>query len=313
MPSTIRTKRRRAPITAPRPTSGRILVATAGDRDSHGALSVVAALANRDASDVMLIGVSPPFPHNLSTLVSMRRPVTIDETSRRAVLEDLQDSARSLPGGDRWMKRAVSGFPADAIIDMASTWRASMIVLGLRHHSRLHHLFSAETAVDVMRHARIPVLAVPPTMTTLPTRALAAIDFSEASKAAAVTAARLLDADGTLTIAHVCAFGDVSTRDGDLIDLYRAGARTKLDEVVRELRRRTKRRVEDVMLTGEPAAAILGYARRTGTDLIALGGHELGLVDRILLGSVRTQIVRGARCSVLITPPETPPKRRRGA
>jgi len=157
------------------------------------------------------------------------------------------------------------------------------------------------------------VLAVPPATPALPTHALAAIDFTEASKTSAALAARLLALDGTLTLVHVCAFGDVSKRAGDLVDLYRAGANAKLEQAVREIRRRTKRRVEGVMLTGEPADAILGYARRTATDLIALGGHELGLMDRILLGSVRTQIVRGARCSVLITPPESALRRRRGA
>jgi nucleotide-binding universal stress UspA family protein len=291
----------------------RILVAAAGDKDSRGALRLAAELANRDAASVMLLGVATPFPHNLSTFVSMRRPVTMDEASRRAVLEDVQDSVHGLPGADRWMKRAVVDFPADAIVKTASEWRASMIVLGLGHRGRLRRLFGNETSVNVMRHARVPVLAVQPMTTTLPTNALAALDFTEASKASAALAARLLDAAGTLTVAHVCAFRDADVHEGDLVDLYRAGARVKLDEAVADLQRQTKRRVEGVMLKGEPAEALLTYSRRMRADLIALGGHEHGLVDRILLGSVRTQIVRGARCSVLITPPETMSGRRRKA
>lgn len=57
------------------------------------------------------------------------------------------------------------------------------------------------------------------------------------------------------------------------------------------------------MLEGNPAKAILAYARQHQCDLIALGGHAQGLMDRILLGSVRTEVLRGAKCSVLVVPP----------
>jgi nucleotide-binding universal stress UspA family protein len=274
-------------------------------------LRLAAALAERDAAKVMLLGVSTPFPHNVSTFVSMRQPVSIDEVSRHAVLEDVEDSVRQIPGADQWTKRAVVGFTADAISEMATTWEASMILLGLGRHGRLKRLFGHETAVDVMRRVRVPVVAVHPSVTALPTHAMAAVDFTAASTTSAVLAARMLGDGATLTVAHVCAFGKVEPREGDLVDLYRAGARAKLEEVVRELKRHTKHRVVGVMLKGDPGDAILAYARRTHCDLIALGGHEQGLMDRILLGSVRTQILRGARCSVLIAPPR-PLARQRG-
>jgi nucleotide-binding universal stress UspA family protein len=311
MSSPTRVTRRRRPITAPRSKQARILVAAAGDRDSRGALKLAAALAERSEAAVMLLGVSAPFPHNVSTLVSMRQPVTIDEVGRRAVLEDVLASVHELPGANRWMKRAVVGFPADAIVDMASSWQPSMIVLGIGRHGRLRRLLGTETAIQVFRRARVPVLAVHPSATSLPMRGLAAVDFTSASRTSAELAARLLDEEGTLTVAHVCAFGEEPMHEGDLVDLYRAGARAKLEEFVRDVRRHTKRRVEGVMLKGEPGDALLAYARRLRPDLIALGGHEQGLMDRILLGSVRTQVVRGARCSVLITPPQAAANRRR--
>jgi len=305
-----RARRRSRPITAPRSNENRILVAAAGDRESRGALLLASALAQRDAAKVMLLGVSTPIPHNVSTLVSMRRPVPIDEVSRRAVLEDVEDSVSQIPGANQWTKQAVVGFTADAISEMAATWQASMILLGIGRHGRLKRLLSHGTAVDVMRRASVPVLAVHPNATALPTHAMAAVDFTAASMTSAELAARLLGDDGILTVAHVCAFGNVEPREGDLVDLYRAGARAKLEQVVRDLRSRTKHRVVGVMLKGEPGDAILAYARRMQCDLIALGGHEQGLMDRILLGSVRTQILRGARCSVLIAPPKAVSRKR---
>ena len=69
------------------------------------------------------------------------------------------------------------------------------------------------------------------------------------------------------------------------------------------LKRRTRRRVEGVMLEGDPGATLVSYARREHCDLIALGGHHLGLMDRVLLGSVRTRVVRDAPCSCASRPP----------
>jgi nucleotide-binding universal stress UspA family protein len=155
-----------------------------------------------------------------------------------------------------------------------------------------------------MRHAHVPVLAAPSGVHALPNHALVATDFTRASAAAADLATRLVAAGGRVTVAHVCAFGGAVHREGDLVDIYRTGARAKLEHIVCELRGRSGSRVVGAMLEGEPANALLDYARREHCDLIALGGHERGLMDRILLGSVRTQVLRGARCSVLIVPPQ---------
>jgi len=304
MTAPARAKRRSRPISAPAPTETRILVAAAGDRESLGALRLAAALAERDRARVMLLGVTTPFPQNLSTVVSIRQPVAIDEVSRRTLVEELRKSVGQLPGAARWAKRAVVGFPADSIVEEAARWGASLIVLGIGRHGRLRRLLGRETTVAVMRRARVPVLAAHPSATSLPRHALAAVDFTRASKTSAELASRLLTIGGTLTVAHVCAFGDAASHEGDLIDLYRTGAQAKLDEMLDELRRSTQRPVRSEMLSGEPAEALLTYAKRSRADLIAMGGHEHGLMDRILLGSVRTQIVRGARCSVLIAPPE---------
>jgi len=280
----------------------RLIVATAGDDNSVGALHLASALARRDSASVIALGVTTPFPRDVSPIVSTS-PLVLDEKARRALLDAIRDRVEHVPGADRWSKRAVVGDPANVVNDIASSTRASIILMGLGHHGRLDRLFGGETTIAVIRRALLPVLVVPPRVRSLPRHALAALDFTDASIAAATLAASLVAGDGTLTLAHVSAFGGVKARAGDLVDVYRAGARIKLDEAVRDMRRRTRRRIDSVMLVGEPGKALLDYADRARCDLIALGGHEQGLMDRVLLGSVRTRVVRGAKCSVLIAPP----------
>ena len=287
-----------------RQPSAKILVATAGDADSKGALHVAAELARTRPTSVIALGIALPFPHTVPTLIAPKTPASLDEDGRTRVFAEMQVTLADVPGAEGWAKRAVVGWPADVINSAAATWKASLIVLGLGHHGRADRVFGTETAVVVIKRARVPVLAVSTTARGLPTRACAAVDFTDASLSSAALAASLLADDGTLMIVHACAFKGVKSREGDLVDLYRSGARAKLDETVAELRRRTHRKVEGHMIEGEPGEAILAYASREGCDLIALGGHEQGLLERILLGSVRTRVVRGAKCSVLISPPD---------
>jgi nucleotide-binding universal stress UspA family protein len=245
----------------------------------------------------------PPFSPAVHGVLAPS-PLASNEDGRLELLGVLRETLAAVPGTEQWEKRAVIGMPASVINGLAGDAPRALILMGLGHHGRLDRLFGGETTVPVIQHAKVPVLVVASDARVLPRRAVAAVDFSEASMAAAAVAAELLDDDGTLTLAHVDSFGDAKAQPGDLVDLYRAGARARLDAAVRQVQRRTQRRVNGISLHGEIAEALLEYAARANCDLIALGGHELGLVDRILLGSIRTKVVRGAKCSVLIAPPE---------
>jgi len=304
MPATTRRSRRgRAPV--PRQARRRrFLVATTGEAESRGALRFTAALSEHFANAAILaLGVSIPFPHNVATMLSLKQATTVDEESRRDVLDTVRRAVAHVPGAETWEKMALVGTPGEEINRIAERWGATMLVLGLGRHNRFDRIFGSETAIEVMRHARLPVVAVPSTSRGLPERALIAMDFTAASTSAATLAAELVPPHGVVYVAHVSPFAGAPAEPGDLIDLYREGARSKLEAVVARIRGHADCAIETVLLEGEPADAILKFAKREHCGLIALGGHEMGLVDRIILGSIRTRVIRGASCSVLIAPP----------
>lgn len=298
-----RTRRATETKATARATLTRLVVATRGDVASTGALHLASQLAKRNSASVMALGVIPPVPRRAVAIV-VPSILDADEEGRLALLASIRDRVKQIPGADRWVKRAVIGMPDTAIPKIALDMNAGLLLIGLSHRGRLDRLFSGETTVAIMRQARVPVIAVPPRVRAMPAHAVAAIDFSPSSLFAASLAASLLSRDGTLTLAHVRPFAGVNAREGDLVDIYRAGVDAKLDEAVRDLRRRTRRRVDAVTLEGSPGESILAYSRRARCDVIALGGREQGLMDRILLGSVRTTVIRAAKCSVLIAPPQ---------
>lgn len=59
------------------------------------------------------------------------------------------------------------------------------------------------------------------------------------------------------------------------------------------------RLTERVLLDGRPSAEIVDYAEEGGCDLIVMGTHGRGGIDRLLLGSVAERVVRTSEVPVL--------------
>jgi nucleotide-binding universal stress UspA family protein len=62
-----------------------------------------------------------------------------------------------------------------------------------------------------------------------------------------------------------------------------------------------------VVAQGDPKTTILDHAGKSGADLIIVGAHGMGAVDRFLLGSVSRALLRHASCSVQIVRPRPVP------
>jgi nucleotide-binding universal stress UspA family protein len=55
---------------------------------------------------------------------------------------------------------------------------------------------------------------------------------------------------------------------------------------------------------GEVITSILQAVKDTNADLLAAGSHSQGVIDRLIIGSTTSQLLRAARCSVLVAPPD---------
>lgn len=64
--------------------------------------------------------------------------------------------------------------------------------------------------------------------------------------------------------------------------------------------------VERVIVEGRPSAQISDYARTHDCDVIVMGTHGRGGIDRLLLGSVAENVIRASRIPVVTVPVGTP-------
>jgi len=280
----------------------RILVASSAEPSSVGALRIATLLARRRSASVHALIVATPFPHALPSHFTVGPPPFIDEDNRRTAVELLRRQLATVRGTREWTMRASTGFPADSIIRTAARWPASLVVMGSGSHGIAHRLLGSDTAVNVITHTTVPVLAVPADARDLPVRAVAAVDFSDSSIAAARLAATLLGPNGTITLLYASPLIVEHGETGTLTDLYTTGARDRLEEVALDIGRRTKRSVKWAVANGAIVDRILEFAGDHQCDLITLGAHEPTLLERLLVGHVRAAVLREAACAVLVVP-----------
>lgn len=143
---------------------------------------------------------------------------------------------------------------------------------------------------------------------------LVATDFSDASAPATAYAFSLAHAlKARLSIIHVVPEDDVRVLTAirpylqsevtpeTLVDTLYTEATKRLATLVEEAHA-TDLVHERLIVTGDPAAAILREAAAKQVQLIIIGTHGRRGVTRFVMGSVAERVLREAPCAVLVVP-----------
>lgn len=297
-------------VHAPMTLAGKtVLLAADGSEEAAAATRFALALASTHRARI----------HALSVLDSRATPAT-PALEVAMAMDDVVADAQDDDAGEEsivrtifnvlgyhveWPVRYAVGAPADAIAREAEHERAALVVAGLRPPVAIERALHIETMVRVMRTVACPVLVVPRSMSGLPARALAAIDFGRASLEAARCARSLLRPGGTLVLAYVAPMSYHGAEDGESL-IHEAGVQARFASAVDELRGDDVE-IEWVELRERTDASVarvlLDYATSEGIPLVAAGNARHGRLDRWLFGSVATDLVHEARCALLVVPP----------
>jgi len=283
--------------------TGPILVATDGTALAEPAFRAASAISAKSSVDVQVIVVMEPLPvllpqPSLIAAPLVASPALLDTVRNRAVTQ-MRESA---PEGSNWQVEVEYGRPSAEIAKKARDRNAQLIVMGLVHHGLVDRLLDGDTALEVVRQSRTPVLLASASLKTLATRAVFAVDFSAQSIQAARVGLRILSDGSEVILAHVAPMLTVFDGTGIWEEEYEQAATKELGKFAEALSAPAGIRVEQVMLRGSPAWALLSLSDRTKADLIVAGTRGAGLMQRLLLGSVATRLMRHSTRSLLIVP-----------
>jgi nucleotide-binding universal stress UspA family protein len=224
-----------------------------------------------------------------------------------------REAGRSMP----FEFDVAEGSTVAEILAKTKAMPADLVVMGTHGRSGFERLALGSVTEKVLRKAECPVLTVPrasvdvvPVPSVLFKRIVCAIDFSDCSMHALNYASSLAqEADANLTVVHVIELPPDVPREvhenvlgprnlREYIALVEEDSRKRLRAAVPEAVR-AYCTVDTAMPAGKPYREIVRVADERKADLLVIGIHGRGVVDRMLFGSTAQHLVRQASCPVL--------------
>jgi nucleotide-binding universal stress UspA family protein len=205
------------------------------------------------------------------------------------------------------------GAPHRVLAEAAQQAGADLIVVGATGSGPFAAELLGSTADRVLRRAFCPVLVVRGELRVPPREVLAPVDLSTLSGDAFRCGLHLVSqlADGgEIHVRSVFALSLLDALEarqrtgGAPIEQVERAVTEELQRFVRENRPEAPFHVETAILSGEARMEILRELEEHPADLVIVGTHGRGGLDRLVLGSVASTVARKAPCSVLVIAPE---------
>lgn len=202
--------------------------------------------------------------------------------------------------------------PAPFVLgEVAHRRRAELVILGGKQHGALARGLRRSTAHYLIRTLDVPVLVVGDSAAPI-AKVLAAVDFSAASLPTVRAAERFAKLVGArLRLLHVVEpvpFAHLMPDPWDAA-AYEQRLRKLFDRFA--ARCKTVAPEDRVVRTGVAAETIAEEAGTWHADLIVVGSHGKGWVDRVLVGSTTERLVTELPTSIMVVPLRKGVKKRR--
>ncbi|HUL48862.1 MAG TPA: universal stress protein [Gemmatimonadales bacterium] len=197
------------------------------------------------------------------------------------------------------------GRPTVVLKEIATTLDAGLIVLGGKHHTALERWFAGSTALNVARTTDVPLLVTGGNRGPI-RRILAAVDQSYAAQPTIKTAERLATLLGA-ELRIVCAYEPLPIlpdAPGYDVDSYYRMLDEHVQREVWPLVLHPK--AEKVTRHGLALDVITREVAEWPADLVVVGSHGKGFVDRLLIGSVTERLLNQLPTSLLVVPAHVP-------
>ncbi len=300
------------------------LIGVDGSSGAFGAVRFAGRLLTGSQDQVALYYTPPEMRHPSGSDAGAE----VIDRARQALAEAVFGEARArLPRELAERAHTIVGakHPRQGILLAADQWRAEIVVIGARGSGPIHGLSLGSVANAVAHAARIPTLIVRSgdQATEQPAfKVLLAHDGSQASQQAADflgrlhwpahSTGRIMTVVESLHAGNVPEWLEQRVRDDEAeamaqawLKEHEADKQTKLAELAACCRQLPPpfQGQPPLVFEGHAAEEILRVIGTEQIDLVALGTHGRGMLERLLLlGSTSDKVLSQAPCSVLLVP-----------
>jgi nucleotide-binding universal stress UspA family protein len=280
------------------------IVAAVGGVDPESVLRAARVLAPASAAGVVAVSVLAPLPVSIPGETAWMIPSGYDEERFADCMAQLSTRLESFGGAARsWGRKVVHGAPAFALTNLAREQHAAMLIVGIGRHRPFDRIFGGETALRTIQRTPCPVLVVHREFEGPFHDVVIATDFSPASVAAARAVIPMLSPTATLHVVHAWEpSASTDARHAAANEAYSRALPESFRRFVDLLAVPPGVALKTITREGHAAECVLDYASAHHADLITAGRHGRTLLQRILVGSQTTALVRAAERSLLIAP-----------
>jgi len=270
--------------------------------ESAAGLRFAAALSRATGSPLSVVHVHPTSFRERDVAT----PGVADEPSEkeRVVVKGVEDALRERARaacGNEVDTALLRGEPIAELLAFAKE-REGTLVVGYRPRTDLH--LTGPHLRRFLAEAEVPVIAVPAGERGAPKRILACTSFAHGDEKVELLAAQIAGSSGAELHLLQAVPGAVShpNQAGDQVEDDAAGKRAaeermaSLKEAVPSLNAQLHRR------SGDPNEVIARYAARAEVDLIMVGIRKRSAIERAILGSVVTRLLRDGTTPVFAVP-----------
>ena len=283
-----------------------IVIGVDGSTESVQAAVLGSAIAARAGATCRLLHVVPDYWVGLAAPETTVDPLVMAEAAERHARTVVTNALQGAVSAQALASLDVRSGRASIVLDqVAGELGAGLVILGGKKRRALTRL-NGSTVTHMVRMGRFPILATDGETSTI-RRILVAVDLSYAAGPTIRTAVRwaaLLGAQLRVmhTVEALPMVPGVRLQMADE-EVYLSCERAVRAEVPQLLE---GREADIVVRRGRPAAAITAEARQWHADLVVVGSHGKGWVDRLLIGSTSERLLNVLPATVLVVPVSKP-------
>ena len=297
------------------PHTKTVVIGTSLGPESDAVVASGLALARALSADAEIVHAYTPIATLFATFEGPLVTPQISDIERRQMVEAIEAQAarHAVPAidgapiaGPRIRTHVAEGPAHRLLVERAAALDADLILVGSVEVGK-HNWTFGSTADRVVRQAPCPVLVLRSGTPILPHSVLVPVDLSPTSRRAIETALVLLSPleegptfELLFALDPIDSAGLRQFRQDQLVRL----AESELQRMATILESKSGAIVQRKVRVGGPVTEILAEVEARHPDLVVIGTHGYGGLERLLLGSVAAKVIRSAPTSVLVVPPK---------